>query len=121
MNSITVKRNPIILSIRWLARLLSLLSIGLFLLIFIGEEFDPTVITFREWVGLFFFPFGITVGMILAWWREAVGGAITIGSLLAFYLVDFILSGDFPGGPFFLLFALPGFLFLICAKLEESR
>jgi len=33
--------------------------------------------------------------------------------MAAFYILDFAFSGDFPRGPFFLIIALPGILFLI--------
>ncbi len=38
----------------------------------------------NEWIGFLFFPLGICAGIILAWWREALGGALTVASLLAF-------------------------------------
>lgn len=121
MNVSTLQQNSITLTIRWLARLWSLASIGLLLLFFIGGGFNPMLITPAEWVGLFFFPFGITVGMIVAWWYEGVGGLITEGSLLGFYLWQLLAWGDFPRGPYFALFAAPGFLFLLCAVLPMER
>jgi hypothetical protein len=120
MNLSTVQQNPMTLTIRWLARLWSVASLGLLLLFFIGEGFNPTLITPAEWVGLFFFPFGIAVGMIVAWRREGLGGAITVGSLLAFYAWQ-LASGDLPRGPYFALFAAPGFLFLLSASLARRK
>lgn len=52
-------------------------------------------------------------GMAIAWWSEWLGGAISVASLLAFYLVyGLLLSDRFPGGGYFIVFAAPGFLFL---------
>jgi hypothetical protein len=48
--------------------------------------------------------------MILAWWKEGLGGAITIGSLIAILIVGDV-SGS--GGWFMLICASPGFLFLL--------
>jgi hypothetical protein len=100
-------------SLRWAARAGSIVSIGILLLFIIGEGFDPTRIAPKEWLGLLFFPLGVVAGMIVAWWREGLGGAITGASLLAFYLVyGLLLSGRFPSGGAFIVFAAPGFLFL---------
>lgn len=98
----------------WAARLLSLLSIGLLFAFILGDGVAPGAArpTPGEWVLLAFFPLGVIAGMVVGWWREGLGGAITVGSLLAFYLVFFILGRGMPRGVWFLLFALPGFLFL---------
>jgi len=40
-----------------------------------------------QYVGFLFFPVGICVGLIVAWWREGLGGAITVSSLLIFYAI----------------------------------
>lgn len=99
---------------RWLARLGSLASLGLLLLFFFGEEMNLAVLTSSEIWGLVFFPLGITVGMLLAWRWEVLGGSVTVLSLLAFYKVVYAANGRFPDGIWFFLFALPGFLFLFC-------
>jgi hypothetical protein len=100
-------------TLRWAARVGSVISIGILLLFIIGEGFHPAKVAPREWVGLLFFPGGVVAGMIVGWWREGLGGAIAVASLLAFYLVyGFLLSGKFPSGAAFLVFAAPGFLFL---------
>ena len=105
------------LAVRWAARISSILFIVVFLLMFLGEGFEPDKVTPREWVGLFFFPFGLIVGMILAWWKEGLGGAITIGSLIAILIVGDV-SGS--GGWFMLICASPGFLFLLSWLLSKS-
>lgn len=110
MSAVQIRR------LRLTAKIWSLLSIGFVLLIFIGEMMGSTnsALTFDEWMGLAFFPIGVVIGLILGWWRDEIGGAVTMLSLIAFYVWDLLRSGDFPGGPFFILVAAPGFLFLIC-------
>jgi hypothetical protein len=105
----------------WAARLLSLLSIVVILLIFIGEaeSFELAGVTFQEWLGLLFFPFGLALGMIIAWRWELTGGAITIGSLLAFYLVEWAFSGSFPRGPYFMILAMPGLIFIAAGGCQK--
>lgn len=100
--------------IRWTARILSVVSIAVVLSFMVGEGFDYTRIKTTEWILFLFFPFGISLGMILAWWREGVGGIITVSSLIMFYVTHLIIAGRFPHGLAFLVFAIPGFLFLLC-------
>lgn len=99
--------------IELLARVGSIASITLLLMLFVGEELNPSHITPRQWVGLFFFPLGVMVGMIIAWWKEGLGAAITLGSLLAFYVVYGYLMRYHIAGWAFIVFASPGFLFLL--------
>lgn len=110
MDDTKISTNPILTIIRWTARLTSILFTGVLLLMFLGEGFDPARVTPHEWISLFFFPFGFVVGMIVAWWREGLGGAIAVISLFAVLFV-----GDFSsaGGGFMLICGSPGFLFLL--------
>jgi hypothetical protein len=82
-------------------------------MLFVGEGFHPSQVTARQWVGLVFFPLGVTVGMIIAWWKEGLGAAITLGSLLGLYLIyGYFMRYHIAGWAFF-VFASPGFLFLL--------
>ena len=71
-------------AIRWTARLTGVLSIGVLLLFFIGEGFNPTKLTIKEWILFLFFPFGVMLGLLVGWKREFVGGLIAIISLALF-------------------------------------
>lgn len=95
------------------ARVGSIASIALLISLFAGEGLHPTEISRNEWAGLLFFPIGVTIGMIVAWWKEALGSAVTLLSLLAFYLVYGYLLRNHIGGWVFIAFASPGFLFLL--------
>jgi hypothetical protein len=97
-------------AVRWTARIWSVVSICVVLLFIIGEG-GPT--KSAEWLGFLFFPFGVCVGMALAWWWEGIGGSITVVSLLAFYAIHLATAGTLPSGWAFLVFAAPGFLFLV--------
>lgn len=99
--------------IELLARVASIASITLLLMLFLGEGFDPSKISANEWVGLLFFPTGVVIGMVIAWWKEGVGSVVTLGSLLGFYLVWGYLLHNHVGGWWFLVFASPAFLFLL--------
>ena len=99
--------------VRWTARILSIVSIGLVLLFIVGEGFNYKLITPTEGILFVFFPIGICIGMIVAWWQDGIGGSITVGSLLMFYIAHFVIAGKFPHGWAFLVFTIPGFLFLL--------
>lgn len=105
--------------IRWVARFSSILSIGLILGFIIGEGIHYS--SMNEWLGFLFFPFGISVGMILAWQKEGLGGSITILSLIIFYIIYFLSTDTFPKGLAWLLFSIPGFLFLLCWFRSKKR
>ena len=108
--------------VRWTTRVLSILSIGMLLLFFFGEaDFtQPITLTTREWVQVMFFPLGVMAGMILGWRHEGAGALVTLLSLAAFYTADFLFTGTFPGGPYFLLFSLPGILFGVTRLVSRS-
>jgi hypothetical protein len=99
--------------IELLARVGSIASITLLLMLFIGEGLNPSKISANEWAGLLFFPIGVVIGMTIAWWKEGVGSVITVGSLIGFYLVWGYFLRNHIGGWWFLVFASPGFLFLV--------
>ena len=108
--------------IRWIARLLSLFSAVVLSLFVVGEPFPVSKITAAQWLGFAMFPVGVVIGFIVAWRREGLGGAITIGSLLAFYSVFvFLLNGNLKQGLGFILFAFPGLLFVISWLMRRAH
>jgi len=103
--------------IRWIARTWATLMAAMILVIFIGEGIHDGIgpffqLTLKE--SLMMAAFWITwLGLVLAWKWERTGGSLIIAGMAAFYLIDFGFSGSFPRGPFFLIIALPGVLFLL--------
>ena len=109
------------LGFRWLARITSLLSVGTIALFFFAEPFQPARVRPREWVGLAFFPAGVVIGLIVAWWKEGLGASISLASLVAFYLIYGWLMGSNVNSLAFIFFTLPAFLFLITWLLSRSN
>ena len=103
-----------LLVLRWIARILSLLVLGLVLMFAFGEKLDLARFTPRELMLSLFFPLGLCLGLALAWRWEGWGGALAVASMIAFYLADRLMSGSFPRGVFFPSLAVPGSLFLLC-------
>ena len=107
--------------IKFLARLGSIASIVLLLSLFQAEALHPSEVPPRQWFALIFFPVGVIVGMIIAWWKEALGVSVTLGSLLAFYFVYGYLLRYHVGGWAFVVFASPAFLFLLHWLLRQAE
>ncbi len=103
--------------LRTVARVGALASIGLVLLMLFGAAERPP--EGHEWFALAFFPIGVCVGLLLAFWRERLGGAIALLSLAIFY-VQCLGAGALPRGPWFALIAAPGLLFLIAGSRRRA-
>lgn len=109
---------------RWIARISAGLTAALILIIFIGEGisegFGPLLhLTTRETLMMIAFV-AVWLGLVLGWRWELYGALLTIGGLIAFYLLDYLFSGTFPRGPFFLIFAAPSLLFLYYGLQERK-
>ncbi|MFZ0800478.1 MAG: hypothetical protein WCA13_08475 [Terriglobales bacterium] len=108
---------------RWIARVWSILSI-LFVFVFaVGNMARPIGPrpTPQEWVGLALWPIGVGVGLVVAWYREELGGILALGCLIAFYVWNLLRFGHLPQGPFFFLMAAPGLLFLLAGFLSHRN
>jgi hypothetical protein len=106
---------------RWSARLLSVASTAILLMFVFGEPLGPSRVTGRQWLAFIFFPTGIIVGFVVAWWKEGLGGGISIASLFIFYLIFvLLLGGSLARGVWFLVFAIPGFLFLAAYAISRA-
>jgi hypothetical protein len=107
-------------TITWIARIWSLASIGFVLLFVVADALDPNSPgpTRSDWIGLSLWPGGVVLGLVLGWLRTGLGGAIATGSLIGFYLWHLLERGTFPGGPYFVLVAVPGILFLLASLLS---
>lgn len=110
-------------ALTWVARIWSLASIVFVLIFLFGEGLSRhgAMPTATEWIGLALWPGGVAVGLVVAWFRKGLGGAIAIGSLIAFYVWNLLERGTFARGPYFLLVAAPGILFLLSSLLSRPR
>lgn len=110
-------------AMRWIAQIWSVVSLGFVLLFVIGELLHGNGArpTWSEWIGLALWPGGVCLGLVIAWFRARLGGAIATVCLIAFYLWSLLERGRFPGGPYFVLVAAPGILFLLCSVMSWPR
>jgi hypothetical protein len=108
------KNITVVEALKTIARFWSILSISLILLFIFGEGLDPSKLTAIEWLGFFFFPFGLTIGLIIAWSKELIGGLVTIVSIIAFAILMNI-------NWYVATLGFPGVLFITHSILEKKK
>ena len=106
--------------VRWTARILGLLIVGIFLLFMIGEGFNPL-----RWKGTEIAQHAALlialIGMLLLWRWELWGGVMVVAGMIAFDSINLAASGRLPGGPVFPLCFVPGVLALVCWWQERQH
>ena len=117
-----MSETPASKTLNWIARVWSLAGIAFVLVFVIGEVFGGNGVrpTAAEWIGLALWPVGVGIGLAIAWFRKGLGGVIASSSLIGFYVWNFLERGRFPRGPYFLLVAAPGFLFLLLSLFSRQ-
>ncbi len=115
-------RRKLACDLRLAARVWSVVSIAFLLLILVSEVLSgepPVLPTAFEWLGAAFFPVGVVLGLVIACWREGIGGVIGLLGLIGFYLWYLARSGQLLRGPYVALVAAPAALFLLAAFLDD--
>ena len=119
MNAGIVSPSPLLLLVRWAARVTGLLLIGLVGIIVIGHGGPPNVFRQPSPVQLEFAALGLMLlGLVVGWAREGLGGLLVLLGLAAFNAVELAVNGR-PALGAFPLFAVPGALFLLSALLRR--
>ncbi len=114
MNALSFSSDRIIPSMRWLARLLSVLLIFLIISLAIGEGYPgPGEYTFTDLL-LFVVLLFMLAGFIVAWWFEGIGSIMIIGGFILFLIINSLETESLSLGIFFGLFPLTALLFSVC-------
>src|SRR5262245_11829807 len=95
----------------WIARLTGIAAIVPLMLIAFGERGSGPSGP-REWAYLSLFPFGFSIGYLLAWRWPLLGGCVSLACMaISLALIDRVL----PWGPYLIwaVLSLPGVLFVI--------
>jgi hypothetical protein len=95
--------------LRWAGRLTSALVLSFLVLSATEPARTPST---TQLVGLLFFPVILSVGLLLAWWREDIGALVATVGLLGFYVWSRASGGHFARGPWFFVCWSPTLLFL---------
>jgi hypothetical protein len=120
MSKLSITENNIISSLRYMARLFSVLLIFIVVSLAIGEAFPhPFDLSAKE---LLFTAalFVLFTGLILAWKWEGLGGSLIIVGFLIFVISNSIISKSLNLGIFLLIFPFTGILYLICCWREKK-
>ncbi len=118
MSSIHLTFTVVESGLRWTAKLLAAVLVGLVLVIFVGVTldggFNPLKLRGVEPIQMVFFWIAC-IGMVVAWRWPFVGGAIATAGILLFYAVDVVVRSRFLNNLYFDLMLLAGILFLLSA------
>ena len=120
----SVKRNKVAITIKWIARIWSILSLAFLLLFFGASIFSSSgtdTFTFKDVFQFVFFPIGLMIGLIIAWKREGLGGIIAIASIIGFHLQMLVTHGKPDFVLLIELLAAPGILFILYWILSRKR
>lgn len=112
-NYMTAER--LVAVLRWVARIWSIASVGLLCAFLFGEGLPPLT------VKAMLFPFGVMLGLILAWCFERIGGLLAVVCMLLFYMLEYLGNDRFPKGYAFMLISAPSVIFLCCGFLRARQ
>jgi hypothetical protein len=114
MFDLRIIQTDALFALKWVARILAAVCLVILLLFIFSSDFEPSLITISQVMGMVFFPVGLMVGLALGWKNELAGGLVGIGSVALFYLTyGLLINGSMALGFWFLVFAIPAALFVI--------
>ncbi len=101
-------------AVLWIARISGSLIVVLFVFVAVSGLLSPgqSLPTPREWLQLSMFPIGLCVGYVVAWRWQFLGGVISLGCLVLFFVVMWASGNPVHGVPAFYPFAVPGLFFI---------
>jgi hypothetical protein len=120
MRSLHVSMFDLEVGLRWAARLLAAIIVSLVVVVLIGEGFDLLKLKGLEPVEMAFFWIAC-IGMVVAWRWQVIGGALSLGGMILFFIVEFTIRGGLTKAPFLYLMLLPGILFLVDSFISWRR
>lgn len=123
--NVVIQKNMTVNILRWIARIWSYIVVA-FIVLFVGAHFFESgsgigSMALEDAIAFTFFPIGLTVGLIIAWWKEGLGGIIATGSIIGFHLTMLFVHGKPDFVLFIELLAVPGPLFIICWLLSRKK
>jgi hypothetical protein len=112
------------IGLRWAARALTTVLVGLIVVMFVGVTLDggfhPLRLKGVEPIQMIFF-WTACIGMVIAWRWSVLGGALSFGAMILFFAVELAVNGRLPGGLVLYLMLLPGILFLVDGFIRRQR
>ena len=102
-------------AIRWTARIIGTLFVGIFLALFISDYLQKgTFPVDSDRIPMTMFLFVTFIGLIIAWKWEGAGGILALGSIIVFSILG-LQTDEKPGGTILVtgIYALPALLFFL--------
>jgi hypothetical protein len=121
--NIEVSKNLTLTILRWITRFWSYIVVA-FILLFVGAHIFGDGIgkmSLSDAIAFTFFPVGLTIGLIIAWWKESIGGIVATISIIAFHLTMLFNHGNLDFVFLIEMLAVPGPLFIICWLLSRNK
>ncbi len=119
MRTISVSLFRLEATVRWTARVLAVVLVGVILVMFIGVGgVYPVKLQGTELIQMVFL-WTACIGILLAWHWQVIGGTISLVGMLLFFTVEFVARGGLPRGLFPYLMLLPGILFMVSSVLTR--
>lgn len=126
-----VKKNPYNW-LRWIARITGVLMVIFTLTIFIGEFIEgqqrnagSALASYTPIILIIFVIWGIALaGLLLALWKEALGGIISLSGFIIVYILNFFnkeATMNASAITIFLIFSIPAILYLVYWKLNKDE
>jgi hypothetical protein len=112
MRSLPVPLFRLEVGVRWTAKVLTALLVGLVLVMFVGvtldRGFNPLKLKGVDEIQMIFWT--ACIGMMVAWRWQVIGGVLSLGGMILFFAVEFAVNGGLPRGRLLYLMLLPGIL-----------
>jgi hypothetical protein len=119
MSSFHVSASGVEAGLRWTARLLAAILVGLVLVIYIGEGgLNPLKLRPVDALQKTHF-LTACIGLGIAWRWPLLGGAISTVGMLLFFATEVAVTGRLPNGLVFPLILVTGMLFLLSACIRR--
>lgn len=108
----------------WIARISSLIPILFLSYMIAGHLISPETGTGpnpEEWLLLVFFPGSTLVGLLIAWKKAGLGGAINVLGIVVFHILSFSQNGKWNFTGMIDITAIPGLIFIVFWILTKNK
>jgi len=118
--------------LRWIARITGTLMVIFLLIMFIGEALEGSkkhegspFASVSPLILIIFVVWGVALaGLVVAWWKEGIGGMISLISYMLVYILNLFnkeAAMRWNAITLFLFLSLPAILYLIYWKLDKDE
>lgn len=109
------------LLLRWLGRGTGILLFISSILLWLGEGgVNPAQSTFLENIQTLLF-FLALAGLLLSWWKERIGGSLTVASLAGFCFLELLISNQPPRGILYTAFFFSGLCSFLSGFIRRKK